>query len=375
MANQAGRPIAPARKLVAAVMGTLAVFVIFVGLGMSSWAVAIFGLVVLALAIALAMVSNVRRGGRAVVAGTAEILDITAPPVAGAYGRAEIRAIVVAPGLGTFDKMIRDGRVPVAKWPLIGSTVPITVDVDDTRRVRVNWKDAPDVGAAGDPPQPAPAQPDLDEDPEDAEDDDVLGAVAPGPWENRPEDWSAEGPVTEPEETRATTPVVVRDTPNGPILEGQLVGSEERATPLPRRAGSRPHPHPTGFDTAATDPVGFDPIDLDPPTTGPSTAGSSSGSAAGQSSGSTTGSAASSSPGSAASSAASSSPGSAAGSSFGSASGPAASSSPGFAAGSSPGSAAGSSFGSASGPAASSSPGFAAGSSPGSAAGSSFGSA
>ena len=46
MANQTGRPIAPARKLVAAVMGTIAVFVVALGLGMSSWGVVVFGLAV-----------------------------------------------------------------------------------------------------------------------------------------------------------------------------------------------------------------------------------------------------------------------------------------------------------------------------------------
>ncbi|KUL42524.1 hypothetical protein ADL15_01225, partial [Actinoplanes awajinensis subsp. mycoplanecinus] len=249
MANQTGRPIAPARKLVAAVIGTIAVFVIVYGLGLASWPVAIFGLVMLAIAIALTMVGNVRRGGRATVAGNAEVVDISAPPISGAYGRAEIRAIVVAPGLGTSEAVIRDGRVPVAKWPTIGSTVPITVDVDDTRRVRVNWKDAPARDEGADPPQQV--QPDLGEDPDDA-DDAGLSAVAPGPWEGRDNDF-----VTEP----TSTPVVVRDTPDGPILEGQLVGTGEQATPLPRRAANGPR---SGFDTAATDPVGFDPLDPDP---------------------------------------------------------------------------------------------------------------
>ncbi|AEV82261.1 Collagen alpha-4(VI) chain [Actinoplanes sp. SE50/110] len=268
MANQTGRPIAPARKLVAAVMGTLAGFVIVYGLGMKSWPVSIFGLVVLAIAVTLAVVTPGRRGGRATVAGTAEIMDITAPPLAGAYGRAEIRAIVVAPGLGTFDKVIRDGRVPVAKWPVAGSTVPITVDVDDTRRVRVNWKDAPDLGPAGDPPPPVTgsAHSEFHEDPllPEEEDDDVLGAVAPKPWETRDDDWAAQEPAYE--EERATTPVVVRDTPNGPILEGQLVGGEEQVAPLPRRAGSGPRRSGGSFDSAATDPVGFDPLPTDPAT-------------------------------------------------------------------------------------------------------------
>ncbi|WP_262384604.1 VOC family protein [Actinoplanes teichomyceticus] len=262
MANQTGRPIAPARKLVAAVMGTLGVFVIVYGLGLSSWPVAIFGLVVVAIAVALAMVSNVRRGGRATVAGSAEVVDITAPPAAGAYGRAEIQAIVVAPGLGTFDRLIREGRVPLAKWPAIGATVPITVDVDDTRRVRVNWKDAPLRDDSGATPQSM--LPDLGPDPDEEADDDVLGAVAPGPWEGRANDYETTSAYLD---SRVPAPVGVRETPNGTIIEGQLVGSDEQVTPLPRRAGSGPRPG--GFDTAATDPIGFDPIGPDPVPPGP----------------------------------------------------------------------------------------------------------
>ena len=80
MANQAGRPIAPARKLVAAVMGTIAVFVMALGLGMASWAVVVFGVALLALSIALGMVNVVRRGARAWVAGSAEVKAISPPP-------------------------------------------------------------------------------------------------------------------------------------------------------------------------------------------------------------------------------------------------------------------------------------------------------
>ncbi|MFC7532067.1 glyoxalase/bleomycin resistance/dioxygenase family protein, partial [Actinoplanes sp. GCM10030250] len=235
MANQTGRPIAPARKLVAAVMGTLAVFVIVFGLGMSSMAVAFFGVVILVLAVILALVNvTSRRGGRATVAGNAEVKSIPPPPVSAAYGRAEIEAIVVAPGLGTFETVIRESRVPVAKWPVPGSTVPITVDVDDTRRVRVNWNDAAvrDEGADP-PPPPQTATPAGDE-----FDDDVLGAVGPAPWEGRDRDWSFDqdepppppppGPRTAGyDDTRSTIPVVVRDTPAGTIVEGQLVSDKD----------------------------------------------------------------------------------------------------------------------------------------------------
>ena len=80
MANQTGRPVATPRKLVAAVMGTIAVFVMALGLGMSSWGVALFGLAVLVLSIGLGVVNVVRRGARAWVSGTAEVKRSTAGP-------------------------------------------------------------------------------------------------------------------------------------------------------------------------------------------------------------------------------------------------------------------------------------------------------
>jgi uncharacterized membrane protein len=73
VANQAGRPIAPARKLVALVMGTIAAFLTVFGIGMMSWAVVVFGIALLALSIALGMVNVVRRGARAWVAGIDEL--------------------------------------------------------------------------------------------------------------------------------------------------------------------------------------------------------------------------------------------------------------------------------------------------------------
>ncbi|MEU8244598.1 VOC family protein [Actinoplanes missouriensis] len=241
MANQTGRPIAPARKLVAAVMGTLAVFVIVYGLGMSSWPVALFGVAVLVLAVVLALVNVQRRGGRATVAGNAEVKSIPPAPVSAAYGRADIEVIVVAPGLGTFDTVLRESRIPVAKWPAVGATVPITVDVDDTRRVRVNWNDAPLRDEGADPPPPVPQG--TYQEPEER-DDDLLGDIGPAPWEGRERDWEFEGdeePPPPPAPRAAysagpTTPVVVRDTPAGTIVEGQVVGADDEPPPLPRRA-------------------------------------------------------------------------------------------------------------------------------------------
>ncbi|HWS39603.1 MAG TPA: hypothetical protein VN408_43510, partial [Actinoplanes sp.] len=262
MANQTGRPIAPARRLVSAVMATLAVFVIVFGLGMASFPVAIFGLAVLALAVGVAFMNVRPRGGRATVAGTAEVNSITPPPAAGAYGRATIELVVVAPGLGAFETMIRESRVPVDKWPLPGTTVPITVDVDDTRRVRVNWRDAPSRPEGGDPPPPPQATGRTE--PGDL-DDELLGSVDPAPWEGR-HDWDLDGEglssrgggTTTTYARRTAAPVVVRDTPAGTIVEGHVVDTEEEPPPLPRRAGNahRFDPHP---------PVDDDPHPTPPP--------------------------------------------------------------------------------------------------------------
>jgi hypothetical protein len=98
VANQTGRPVAPARKLVAAVLGTLAVFVMVFGLGLSSWAIVVLGLAVLALSIALGTVAQIaqaqlvaaRRPHAAALAwlgGLVALLAVglaAAPPVAAA---------------------------------------------------------------------------------------------------------------------------------------------------------------------------------------------------------------------------------------------------------------------------------------------------
>jgi catechol 2,3-dioxygenase-like lactoylglutathione lyase family enzyme len=259
LANQSGRPIAPARKLVAAVLGTIAVFVMVFGLGLSSWAIVVLGLAVLALSIALGMVNVVRRGARAWVSGTAQVKAISDPPTSSAYGRAELQVVVVAPGLPVTEVLIRDPRVPVEKWPRLGETLPITVDVDDMRRVRIDWTNAPDIA---DPPPPGGsyAEPAFT-DPLDEYDDDLLGEPTPPPW-NPGLQWSDDpdepppppppaGVPAQPGPSEAELrpgPVVVRDTPGGPILEGQFVDHDDSPPPLPRRAasGAGPIPAPAG---------------------------------------------------------------------------------------------------------------------------------
>jgi hypothetical protein len=264
VANQNGRPVAPARKLVAAVVGTIAVFVMLFGLGMSSWAIVVLGLAMLVIAIALGMVNVVRRGARAWVVGTAQVKAVSEPPATSIYGRAELQIVIMAPGLPTSEVTVRDPRVPVVKWPRPGDTIPVTVDVDDMRRVKINWDDA-------DTYEPTTVNaPRYYE--EDLPDDDLLGGEPePPPWATRDRQWGRgpdEPPPPPPPAPRtpdldeAPPPFIVRDDPGGPILEGQLVAPDADYTaPLPQRARTattaKPRPRPRPHTTTATlDPEG-----------------------------------------------------------------------------------------------------------------------
>jgi catechol 2,3-dioxygenase-like lactoylglutathione lyase family enzyme len=266
VANQSGRPIAPARRLMAAVLGTIGVFVMLFGLGLSSWSIVALGVAMLALAVALAMVNVVRRGARAWVTGTVQVKAVSPPPASSVYGRAELAVVVTAPGLPIQEVTIRDPRVPVDKWPVPGDTLPVTVDVDDMRRVRITWDQVPPRTDAGDLNQPLPY------DSTDDFVDDLLGDPEPPPWATRDRQWGL-GPDEPPAPTppaprlgedmdqRAASPIVVREAPGGPILEGEVVEHDDLARPLPHRSppppasGYRPSPRPrTPAATVTADP-------------------------------------------------------------------------------------------------------------------------
>jgi catechol 2,3-dioxygenase-like lactoylglutathione lyase family enzyme len=256
----------------AAVLGTIAVFVMLFGLGLASWSIVVLGVALLALAVVLAMVNVVRRGARAWVAGTVQVKAVSQPPASSVYGRAELSVVVIAPGLPIQEVTIRDPRVPVEKWPVPGDTLPVTVDVDDMRRVRISWDDAPSRADSPDLNPPPPAY-DLGDD--DLSDDDLLGEPDPPPWATRDRQWGL-GPDEPPPPPPAAPPsprsgddmdhfaddaVVVHDTPGGPVLEGKLVNTDDRPPTLPQRArsaagrasGTRPSPHPRAA-TATVDP-------------------------------------------------------------------------------------------------------------------------
>ena len=121
MADGVRRSVAPVRKLVAAVLGTFATFVILFGCGMPSWAIVALGVALLVLAIGLGLVTTVRSGARAWVAGIAHVHSVSEPPASSVFGRCELQIVLDAPGLPPRSIRVRDPRVPVTKWPSPGS--------------------------------------------------------------------------------------------------------------------------------------------------------------------------------------------------------------------------------------------------------------
>ncbi|MET8043204.1 VOC family protein [Micromonospora sp. NPDC005215] len=270
MANGGNRPIAPVRKLVGAVLGTVATFVVLFGLGMTSWAIVALGVALLVLAIALA---TVRGGGRTWVVGVGHVHSASEPPTQYAFGRCELQLVIDAPGLPPRSKKIIEPRVPVSKWPSLGQTLPIRVALDDQRHVKVLWDEVPThaetAAAVADlPPEFADA---------DAMDEVLLQQDAP-PWADRTSDDDFRddfgdplgdrfhdplGPdAARPDPVRGDPgvrseerePVVMHQSPGGPVvLEGVVV--EQQATGgLPRRATPAPRPPAEErFDEPAAD--------------------------------------------------------------------------------------------------------------------------
>ncbi|MDW5327333.1 VOC family protein [Plantactinospora sp. KLBMP9567] len=271
MADGRRRQVAPVRKLVAAVLGTFATFVILFGFGMRSWAIAVLGVALLALAIALVAFTAVRSGPRAWVTGIGHVHSVTEPPASSTFGRCELQIVIDAPGVPGRSVRIRDPRVPVSKWPDPGATLPIMVAIDDQRHVRILWDEVlthAEAAASGDLP---PEFHDFD-----PGDDDILIEQEAPPWarggrddpyadappggapatEDLTEDDLAPlrddleplrndlEPLRDDRGTSREEPVVMRQTPGGTIvLEGTLVDPPSTA-PLPRR--SRPTPGPGG---------------------------------------------------------------------------------------------------------------------------------
>ncbi|MEU0081008.1 VOC family protein [Micromonospora tulbaghiae] len=281
MANGGNRTIAPVRKLIGAVLGTVATFVTVFGLGMTSWAIVALGVALLVLAIALA---TVRGGGRTWVIGLGHVHSASEPPTQYAFGRCELQLVIDAPGLPPRSKKIIEPRVPVAKWPSLGQALPVRVALDDQRHVRVLWDEVPthaeSAAAVADLPPEYAAEPDPLDEP-------LIAQEAP-PWAGRaPEDDfrddypPAPDPYLDdvPPRAEEREPVVLHQSPGGPVvLEGQLVERADRTAgpgPLPRRAPAPRSPAEEPPDTVPVETVLVDsgPADTRPADTGPADTG------------------------------------------------------------------------------------------------------
>ncbi|MET8309526.1 VOC family protein [Micromonospora sp. NPDC005173] len=275
MANGGNRPIAPVRKLIGTVLGTVATFVVLFGLGMTSWAIVALGVALLVLAIALA---TVRGGGRTWVVGVGHVHSASEPPTQYTFGRCELQLVIDAPGLPPRSKKIIEPRVPVSKWPSLGQTLPIRVALDDQRHVKVLWDEvlthAETAAAVADlPPEFADAE---------ALDEVLIQQDAP-PWADRAPDDDFRDDFRDPRggdpfrspldpdplrddlgvAPEEREPVVVHQSPGGPVvLEGVLVeqqtggGLPRRATPAPRPPAEEQFDQPDTdrFDQPADDP-------------------------------------------------------------------------------------------------------------------------
>lgn len=247
MANGGSRPIAPVRKLVGAALGTVATFVVLFGLGMPSWSIVALGGAILVLALALA---TVRAGGRTWVIGEGTVHTVSEPPTQYAFGRCELQLFIDAPGLPPRSKKIIEPRVPVAKWPAPGQTLPIRVALDDQRHVRVLWDEvlthteAARVSGADLPPHHS--------DPDLPVEELLIQQEAP-PWAGRAADDEFRDPYGDPVPPPAEpSTVVVHQVPGGPtVLDGELVNPPAPGD-LPRRAAPSPRPPAEErFDPAA----------------------------------------------------------------------------------------------------------------------------
>jgi hypothetical protein len=244
VANGNRRPLAPVRKLFAAVLGTCALFVVLFGIGMKSLAIVALGIALIVLAVGLVLVTTIRGGARAWVAGTAHVHTVSEPPASSVFGRCELQVLIDAPGVAGRLVRMRDPRVPVAKWPDVGASLPIMVAIDDPRHIRILWDDVLTHAEAA-----------------TARETD-MGPLEEDDWDGPDNGYGAAEPVETIETTTAdltdelsglrtpADPVVVHQTPDGPIIvEGTLVDPPGTAPPLTRRA--RPDPKLTRAERAA----------------------------------------------------------------------------------------------------------------------------
>jgi catechol 2,3-dioxygenase-like lactoylglutathione lyase family enzyme len=236
------------RKVGAGTLGTIGVFVILFGAGLARWAIIALGGALLVIAIALVAFPAMRGGARSWVAGSAHVVSASEPPASSTYGRCELQIVVDAPGLPAAAVKVRDPRVPVAKWPDAGATLPILVAVDDPRHVRIQWDDVlTHAEAAAEEEIQAYEDAQTERipvvhgdlfDTQGIRPDDGLGGTL-----DLADDVDGIHAEERPRDPSDREPVIVTHTPAGPVVEGRIVDPAAAPPPPPRRAeGAGPLP-------------------------------------------------------------------------------------------------------------------------------------
>jgi catechol 2,3-dioxygenase-like lactoylglutathione lyase family enzyme len=114
-------------------------FVTTAGAGGANGAVAAMGAGVAISGLAYAAFTLHRRRLANKVTGTAYVISAGPRPTASTHGRCDMRLVIQAPRLTPTAVRHRDSAVPTAKWPIPGTSLPVTLDPHDLRDLRVHW--------------------------------------------------------------------------------------------------------------------------------------------------------------------------------------------------------------------------------------------
>ena len=152
MPNTRRWSVSPRRVVFSAVLAAIALFLVFGAIGEGSWLTAAVGLAMLAGSVGLFSLSALNSRAYSYIPGTARVLGVSEPPLGVPSGRCHLHLEVHAKNIPGIAVKTRDpGLVLVAKWPAVGTVLPIEVAVDDPRRVRVLWDAVPARRRAADP--------------------------------------------------------------------------------------------------------------------------------------------------------------------------------------------------------------------------------
>ncbi len=125
-------------------LGTIGLFVISMAAGLGTdaggWPFGAVGAALVIIAVALLTTASMRGGDKAFVLGTVHVMKVSSAPLSQVeYGRCEMTVLVDAPGHPGQTVVVRDPRVPVAKWPQENEPLPALIAVSDIRRIKIQW--------------------------------------------------------------------------------------------------------------------------------------------------------------------------------------------------------------------------------------------